>query len=168
MKLTKLDAARRQLDTAIELYFGERDPVAIHALAAGAFEVVTALCVHTGRSDELFDLVVPDRRGEVLRWWRAAQNFVKHADRDPDAVLEFDPEFTDVVLMLAVRRYSFLSPATYSMRVMHAWFFLHHADLIIETDTRLAVEGLAVRAAHLDRPAFWRLLHAASDLETFS
>jgi hypothetical protein len=135
MNLTKLDAARRQLDTAIELYFGERDPVAIHALAAGAFEVVTALCARAGQPDELFDLVVPERRGEVLRWWRAAQNFVKHADRDPDAVLEFDPEFTDVVLVLAVRRYSSLSPATFSMRGMHAWFFLHNPDLVVDSGT---------------------------------
>jgi hypothetical protein len=68
MELTKLDGARRQLDTAIELYFGERDLVSVHALAAAAFEVVTALRARASHSDDLFDLVVPERRGEVHRW----------------------------------------------------------------------------------------------------
>lgn len=32
--VTKIDAARRQLEVAVLLYFNDRDPLAIHTLAA--------------------------------------------------------------------------------------------------------------------------------------
>jgi hypothetical protein len=39
--VTKLDAARRQLRTAIHLWFNDGDPVSIHALAFAAYELST-------------------------------------------------------------------------------------------------------------------------------
>jgi hypothetical protein len=38
--VTKLEAARRQLRTAIELWFHSGEPVSIHTLAAAAYQVV--------------------------------------------------------------------------------------------------------------------------------
>lgn len=97
--------------------------------------------------------------------WRAAQNFLKHADRDPDATLELDPEFTDVVLVLAARRYAALAEMTLAMRVMQSWFLLRHPDLLIDSSVRSKVEELAARSAHLDRRTFWKNMHlAAADL----
>ena len=43
LRLTKLDAARRQLETAVRLYFHEGDPVSTHTLAAAAYNVLRAL-----------------------------------------------------------------------------------------------------------------------------
>jgi hypothetical protein len=40
LRIGKLDAARRQLQTAIALWFDERDPVAIHTLSVAAYEIV--------------------------------------------------------------------------------------------------------------------------------
>ena len=34
IKVSKMDAAKRQLDTAIALWFAEKDPVSIHALSS--------------------------------------------------------------------------------------------------------------------------------------
>lgn len=39
MKVSKLEAASRQLDTAIRLLFHQGDAVAVHSLAAGAANV---------------------------------------------------------------------------------------------------------------------------------
>jgi len=36
VRLSKFEAARRQLETAIKLYFADGDEVSIHALAAAA------------------------------------------------------------------------------------------------------------------------------------
>ncbi len=42
--LTKIDVARRQLATAIQLFFENGDPVSIYSLAANAWEVIDVLC----------------------------------------------------------------------------------------------------------------------------
>jgi hypothetical protein len=41
--VTKLDAARRQLKTAIKLWFEDGDPVAIHTLIVAAYEIIDIL-----------------------------------------------------------------------------------------------------------------------------
>ena len=38
--ITKLEAARRQLESAIFLYFEEKDPVSIHTLTAAAYNIL--------------------------------------------------------------------------------------------------------------------------------
>jgi hypothetical protein len=38
--ISKFDAARRQLNTAITLWFADGDPVAIHTLAYAAYEII--------------------------------------------------------------------------------------------------------------------------------
>jgi hypothetical protein len=39
LKISKLDAAKRQLEVAIRLYFYFGDPVAIHTLTAAAYNI---------------------------------------------------------------------------------------------------------------------------------
>ena len=55
-ELTKLDAARRQLDAAIRMFLASEDEVAIHTLGAAAYRVLRDLKEERGRS-ELTDLV---------------------------------------------------------------------------------------------------------------
>jgi hypothetical protein len=40
LALTKVDVARRQLQTAITLWFTNGDPVSVHTLAAAAHEII--------------------------------------------------------------------------------------------------------------------------------
>lgn len=46
--LTKLDAARRQLGVAFDLYVHDRDPVSVQCLACGAGEILDALAEQAG------------------------------------------------------------------------------------------------------------------------
>jgi hypothetical protein len=65
IRLTKLDAARHQLKTAIRLFFEERDPVSIHALASAAQEVLRDLLRARGipsPSIKDSDLIKPEYR----------------------------------------------------------------------------------------------------------
>ena len=48
MQLSKLEAARRQLETAIKLYFEYGDEVSIHALAAAAYSLIRDINEHRG------------------------------------------------------------------------------------------------------------------------
>lgn len=109
LKLTKLDVARRQLAVAIGMFFGDDEPVSIFTLAANAWEVIDALCVHNGlqsmsiQSREYIAAGKDLKRDYVNAPYR---NFFKHADRDPADVLEdFDPSMVDGLLFLAVEDY---------------------------------------------------------------
>ena len=90
--IDKLEAAQRQLDCAIRLWVADEDSLAIHTLA------YAACCL-------LRDLF-GSQKAEVLRKFEGSQkfgevpNFLKHADRDPDYVLNAHSK-TSVVLTLA-------------------------------------------------------------------
>jgi hypothetical protein len=63
LRIGKLDAARRQLETAIILWFTDGDPVAIHTLAFAAYEIIHVVSKKRdpNRRDLLFDpLVIKD------------------------------------------------------------------------------------------------------------
>ena len=112
LRLTKLEAARRQLRTAIVMFLEDRDPVSIYALASAAQDVLRGLLKAKGKeaiSVKDSDFVKP----EWLTLWRRSlnqyQNFLKHADEDPDEVLEFKLDLLPVTLIDCVRMYSALT-----------------------------------------------------------
>jgi hypothetical protein len=110
MIISKLDAARRQLETAALLYFNDRDVVSVHTLAAAAYEIVEPIAQKRGRStlvqSSLLNLLPENLANEVRRAMRTPQNFFKHADRDPDATLELEPDFTELLLLDAMVTYA--------------------------------------------------------------
>ena len=109
MEVTKIDAARRQLETAIVLYFREADPVSIHTLACAAYEILLTLNRTSNGApmikDWIVDMVGPELSGEFRRFINMAQNFFKHADKDTHAVLDFSPAATDVLMLDACWAY---------------------------------------------------------------
>mgnify|MGYP000011017601 CR=1 FL=1 len=95
--VTKIEVARRQLRTAIELWFYGGDPIAIHSLAAASHQVVHDLNVKNGGPNLMFDTayIEDEYRKEFIFNIKHASNFMKHADRPKDSAemtLEFRPE----------------------------------------------------------------------------
>lgn len=103
LKFTKLDSARRQLETAIRLYFSESDPVSVHTLAGAANESLRDLTRHAGAEpmlkDQTLASIKPQFKQDVAKKLGEAQNFFKHADRDPEKVLSFDPGQTEILIL---------------------------------------------------------------------
>src|SRR5438309_1362798 len=91
MNITKLDAAKSQLSTAISLYFEDRDPVSVHTLVMAASEIIDRICDSKGTPAmrrNLFAAIVPERRREVADALNKASNFFKHASSSkPNQVL---------------------------------------------------------------------------------
>lgn len=91
--VSKLDAARRQLEHAIRLYFRHGDVVVIHTLTSAAHQILRDLGKAQGvksiMHDEGMELIKPERRDEVRKIYAKAENFFKHADRDPEEQLKF-------------------------------------------------------------------------------
>jgi hypothetical protein len=85
MQLSKLEAARRQLETAIKLYF-EYDEVSIHALAAAAYSLIRDINEHRGGEPMLKDLHLFLSDGlarEFRKYINRPENFLKHAEQGP-------------------------------------------------------------------------------------
>jgi hypothetical protein len=95
IQTTKLDAARRQLETAISLLFEGGDAISTHTLAYAAFGILKDVAAHRGATNVLASaeaLAAAGKKGEFWKGFNRAGNFFKHADRDPDAVLIGMPE----------------------------------------------------------------------------
>jgi hypothetical protein len=108
VSLNKLEAARRQLETAVKLYFAYDDEVSILTLAAAAYSLIRDLNEHRGGEPMLKDLhrILPeDLAREFKTYINRPENFLKHADKDPEAMLDLEPRWTEVLLWEASRKY---------------------------------------------------------------
>src|ERR1700722_16662747 len=106
-KVTKLEASKRQLETAIELWFQDADPVSVHTLTAAARQIVIDLNTKRGGAPMGADRMENKPKGRKLahKAIAEAENFFKHADNDPEAVLHFSTEATQFMLLEAVDKY---------------------------------------------------------------
>jgi hypothetical protein len=107
MRVGKLDAARRQLRTAITLWFNGGDPVSVHTLVFAAYDVLHHLAGKRNpqRAALLFDWegVKTERLTEWNRHIRKHANFFKHSNRDGDTVVEFNPAVNEGFILFAIR-----------------------------------------------------------------
>lgn len=135
MNISKLDAAKRQLDTAINLFFLERDPVSIHTLVSSSYDILIALAKDQGVEAIIKSsaMIKKGMEGEWFNLLNEAQNFFKHADRDPKGILEFNPAQTESFLYDASRIYMELTKEKPSnMLAYRAWFFLRNPEILDE------------------------------------
>jgi hypothetical protein len=77
MEVTKLDAAKSQVATAIWLYFEDRDPISVHTLVHAACEIIDRLCEAQG---------TPGMRALMM-----AANKPEHQKRIADKINEATP-----------------------------------------------------------------------------
>lgn len=142
IKISKLDAAKRQIETAIHLYFLSRDPVSIHTLSYASYQILTDLNKHRGGKAMLLQDMVkiytkPGHEKEVFAKIHEAENFFKHADRDPEEAVDFSPEAAEVVLWEGCLKYTELSgEQTPIMQAMNLWYQIQHPDLFKYEDLR--------------------------------
>lgn len=135
--VSKLDAARRQMNEAIRFFFEQRDTIAIHTLAAAAAQVLQDLCKAQGIETFLrnANLIRPDKRKFWRQLLKASENFFKHADRDPEATHDFRPGSTEFVIFDATLMYPLLTKRqTYEGAVFQSWFFLKYPDMLLDSD----------------------------------
>lgn len=139
INISKLDAARRQLDSSILYFFNDYDPVSIHALTRAAHEVLEAISKKQGINSVILEgikkFVRTDKQKMVRDKINEVKNFIKHADRDPEAVVEFDPEITQYFIWDACRLYKLLTTNyTRDMLVFTTWISIMHPDIYVQTE----------------------------------
>ncbi|MBL7139583.1 MAG: hypothetical protein ISS74_01600 [Planctomycetes bacterium] len=130
--ITKLKVAERQLSEAIRLFFERRDIVAVHTLAAASDQVLSDICVARGMESQLrhhADFIRDEACKEYFRLLKRAENFFKHADRDPEGILEFRAEQTVVLLFdSVVLLWRLTQTLTHEARTFLCWLFVYKPD----------------------------------------
>jgi hypothetical protein len=149
ISVTKLDAARRHLSTAIRLWFHDGDPVSIHTLGYAAYEVIHVLSRKANRTDTLIfdsDLVKDEFRSEFNKLVKKAPNFFKHADKDANSTLEFKPKFSEMFFL-----FSALGLETMGLKiggeekVFLIWFSIHNPEIMVDGAVKRFLDGFPIK-----------------------
>jgi hypothetical protein len=140
LKISKIDAAKRQLETAIRLYFNEADPVSIHTLTGAAHEILSDLNSKVSGTPMILSdvLVKEERKKEFRQIMNEAKNHFKHADKDSDTVIDFNPEINETFIYDACAKYEQLTgEAVPYFRIYCGWFVSGHLQ-IFDYDASIA------------------------------
>lgn len=129
VRVSKLEAARRQLRVAIEMLFSGADPVAVHTLV-GAASILASDLAKRHHPDGHWEKLAQQANGLTAKQYndvaRTTQNFLKHADRDSEDVYEFDPAETDALAFGAVCNLGNFGDLGLEESVLLLWYFACH------------------------------------------
>ena len=102
ISITKLDAARRQIDAAVRLSFDDDDKIAIHTLTWAAYGILVAYDIKTNSGTAWGSTLraSPDNEARII------SNFLKHADKDHEkALYDFPISIPQTVLRFSIKLY---------------------------------------------------------------
>lgn len=169
--ISKLDAAKRQLEITIRLFMGNADIVAIHTLTGATHNILRNLSNKQGKESYIKDILLkqikPEYQKKYVERINQAENFFKHADRDHDKLLEFTPEQTEVMLWDCCSMYQNITNEwTPLILIYRTWFFTKNPELLAEDKARTTMTA-AISKLKLDynkRQQFLELLPLISKL----
>lgn len=119
--------------------------IAVHTLAAAALQVLADLGANAGVESMVKNpqSVRPEKRKFVADLMNATQNFFKHADRDPEAILDFYPDATPFYIVDAALMCEALQGhSSAAGKAFHVWFMLNYPDILVDERAREHVGGL--------------------------
>jgi hypothetical protein len=145
IKVGKLEAALRQLQTAITLWFNDGDPVATHTLAFAAYEIIHVISKkrNPNRGDLLFDsmLINDEYRDQFNLGIKKHANFFKHANKDGEAEVEFSPLLAEVFIFYAIAGREFCGePSSIEESAFVWWIQIHKPDFLTKNGRKLVAD----------------------------
>lgn len=158
----KIAASKRQLDTAIWLWFNHGDIVSIHTLTDAAFGILLDLYhVRKWKRPIPFDDEGNPGGAEPKKWRKKVKEagaFGKHARSDHDLTYEYNHIFMEAYLVCAVSAHSRLKkPTSDCLRfIFWLWFDLQYPHLV--KPLQVALESSNVeQLKKLSRTKFLRI-----------
>jgi hypothetical protein len=142
INVSKIEAAQRQLDTAIALWFEEGDEISIHTLAGASHQIIHDLNSKAGGPDLIYDSLnfKDEFRRDAVALLKSGINFFKHADRDPDPALQckFHTSLSELFMLFSIFGLEHMkierTPAEYCYI---SWHFVHHPEELTEQGKRI-------------------------------
>lgn len=164
LHISKLDAAKRQLETAIRIYFYSGDPVSIHTLTAAAYNVIRDINKQRGGAklfakEAFMDYVKEGHEKEVRELINKAENFFKHADRDHDSTIEFNSAQSELLMFEACSVYGKLSSEFPPLfKLYQGWFIATHEHWFkFPEEQRREISMGATDVVKLGREGYFKL-----------
>ena len=150
LRITKIEAAQRQINAGIRMLFRDDDPVAIHTVAMAGFRILRDLVKQEGLEHPIDSLIRPGKEKEFWRRASSFANFFKHADNDPDDVSDgFSEEANESVLLIAATYYGLLGcQQTDEMQALTAWYMAVHPG-VLSKDVNPAIQVLVLASGEI-------------------
>jgi len=172
LTITKLEAARRQLNTAIMLWFADGDPVSIHTLAYAAYEIIHAVSKQRLRTQKLlFDAahVKEEYRPEVNKLLKKHANFFKHAKTDAENQIEFPPVVSLLFLIFSILGIGSMRLAkTNAETDFMLWQTIHEPKFLTDEGRKVYVDTIGVdQLTHLKSLSKEEFLEACNRARKF-
>ncbi len=145
--ITKKSAARKQIETAILLWFTNSDPISILALAAAANNCYTALAAHIGKPS-FFETWLRQQSKGFQDEVREARNFIKHGYKDMKGRVYYSPRLAEVLMVDSVVCHENLFPKgrlSPLMRLYLARFALEHPRIVVPERRPVFAKGIDVQ-----------------------
>ncbi len=146
--LTKIDVATRQVNTAITMWFQRADPVPTHTLACASYQLVHDVNSSRNGPELLYDSIClkDEVRGQAIRHLRRTYDFFRHADREPEATIDFDESHTEAFLLFSCYGLEALGVAPDTTRgAMVIYFAVRHPEFLTDTGAERFVNGLPIQ-----------------------
>ena len=126
MKINKIDAACRQIETAIKLFFEAEDPVSTHTLISASRGILIPLAKYKNSNVlQMFnDVIIEEKAKELCKIFNEPSNFFKHAARDPNEIIDdFDETSNEYFIFFAILLYQDLgNQLTIPMGSFLSWY----------------------------------------------
>lgn len=163
IEISKLDAARRQLEHAVKLFFHFGDPVVIRTLTAAGSQILRDLAHKQGIEsvlhDEMFRHIKPERIDEVKQILSGPENYFKHADRDSNKLLKFYPDSTEFEIWDACMVYQRLTKETLPIFYLYQlWFSIKNAPILLNEELKKILGTIKTTLNVENRLEYWALL----------
>ena len=169
IKVSKLDAAKRQLETAVRLYFNDADPIAIHTLAGASHTILSDLNKKYGGAPMIVSdfLIKDEKKKEIRTVINKAKNHFKHADTDPEATVDFNPEVNEFFLFDACEKYQEItSEKVPHFIIFRIWFASEHPNICSFPDiSKNRINTVMKKHNYTKAEYFSAMLSASGDLK---
>jgi hypothetical protein len=154
IQISKIEAAKRQLDCAIDLWFRGKDEVSIHTLLVASYRVIYDINKKHGTLHEaVYDtpVIKEEYKKEWVKMIAEPSNFFKHADRDPEGQIEFYPVINTMFMLHAVTGLASLKePPSVLLRILSIWLFVHEPRFLSPVGLEFFKRGIPdTEVAHL-------------------
>jgi hypothetical protein len=171
IKVTQLQAASSQLDTAIELWVLDKDPISIHSLCFAAHQIVHDINRKKKGRPLLMDspLIPKERQQEFVNAVKHFPNYFKHADNrgkkknalDAQKVV-FDPYLNELFFIFTIGGLIQLGEKiTNQQHIFYTWAHVHRPHLFTEAWNQYIQEPTGAKAMlglkAIDKQEFFKL-----------
>lgn len=170
-KITKIEAAERQLKQAIRLFFERVDDISVFTLVGASHGILTDLIKKEGKINLLTETpyIRTERKSDWLKIIKKPINFFKHADKDPEDVIELDEKIIPYYIIDCICMHQELTGRNlYSGVVFFSWFCLRYPELLMKSPWKdRSIEEVKKRLSPLDYEKWRRMLDISELLSNY-